>query len=74
MIYLVSMLVVTALLSGAVAVIGVTLRDNAEAIVAALAGRSIRAEGLALPAPRVRVTIRTPSRRPLALQPLRAAA
>ncbi len=74
MIYLVSMLVVMALLSGAVAVIGVTLRENADTIVAALAGRSIRAEKLALPTPRVRVTVRTPSRRPLALQLLRAAA
>ncbi len=74
MIYLVSMLVVMALLSGAVVVIGVALRDNADAIVAALAGRSIRAEAIALPAPRVRVTVRTPSRRSLALQPLRAAA
>lgn len=74
MIYLVSMLVVLALLSGAVAVIGVTLRDHADAIVAALAGCSIRAEAIALPAPRVRVTVRTPARRSLALQPLRAAA
>lgn len=78
MIYLVSMLVVLALLGGAIAVIGATLRDHADAIVAALAGRSIRAEAIALPASRVRVTVKMPLRRPLqslgSLQPLRAAA
>ena len=74
MIFLVSMLTVLALLAGAVAVIAVTLGDHADAVVAALAGRSIRAEALTLPAPRVRVTVRTPSRRLLALQPMRAAA
>lgn len=74
MIYLVSMLSVLALLTGTVAIIFVTLRDHAEAIVAALAGRSIRAEAIAPAASQVRVTFRTPARRPLSLQPLRAAA
>ena len=74
MIALVSMLSVLALLAGAVAVIAVTLHDHADAVVAALAGRSIRAAALALPAPRVRVTVRTPSRRQTLVQPMRAAA
>ena len=75
MIALVSILGVLALLAGAVAVIAVTLCDHAEAVVAALAGRSIRAEAFALPAPRLRVTVRTPSSRRLTqLQSLRAAA
>ncbi len=79
MIALVSILGVLALLAGAVAVIAVTLCDHAEAVVAALAGRSIRAEAFALPAPRLRVTVRTPSSRRLpigsgALEPMRAAA
>ena len=74
MIYLVSMLAVMALLSGAITVIGVMLRDNADAVVAALAGRSLRANTITAPPPRVRVIVRTPLRRPLALQPLRAAA
>lgn len=74
MIALVSILSVLALLAGAVAVIAVTLHDHADEVVAALACRSIRAEALALPAPRVRVTVRTPSRRSTPVQPLRAAA
>jgi hypothetical protein len=74
MIYLVSMLGVMALLAGALAVIAITLRDHADAVVAALAGRSPIAKTQALPAPRVRVTLRTSSYRPLATMPLRAAA
>lgn len=74
MIYIVSVLGVMALLSGTAAVIFITLRDQADAIVAALAGRSIRAEAMAVPTRRVRVTFRTPMGRPVSLQPLRAAA
>ncbi len=74
MIYLVSMLGVAALLISGVAVIFVTLRDHTDAIVAALAGRSMLAEAMTLPTPRVRVTFRTPIRRPVSHQPLRAAA
>jgi hypothetical protein len=74
MIYFLSMLTVLMLVAGAVTVIWTTLAGQADAIVAALAGRSIRAGALALPAPRVRVTVRLPSARPLATTPLRAAA
>jgi hypothetical protein len=74
MIYLVSMLGVMALLAGSLAVIAVMLRDHSDAIVAALAGRSLAAKAHALPAPRVRVTVRKSSYRPLAMPPLRAAA
>ncbi len=74
MIALVSMLGVVMLMGAAVAIIFVTLRDHADAIVAALAGRSLRAQALVQPAPRVRVTFRTPVRRPASFQPLRAAA
>jgi non-ribosomal peptide synthetase component E (peptide arylation enzyme) len=76
MIYLVSMLGVMALLAGALAVIAITLRDHADAVVAALAGRSISAAALVPPVTRVRVTVRTTARRPSSFQslPLRAAA
>lgn len=74
MIYLASILGVLAVMSSAAAVIVVTLRDHADAIVAALAGRSIRAEAILVSAPRVRVTVRTPVRRPASFEPLRAAA
>lgn len=74
MIYLLSMLGVLALLSGTVAIIFFTLRDRTDAIVAALAGRSIRAEAMSLPASRVRAIVKTPVRRPVSVQPLRAAA
>jgi hypothetical protein len=73
MIYVVSMLTVSALLASAIAVIVATLRGHGDAVVAALAGRSVRAQSLFVPGPRVRVTtvrpatIRTRS-------PLRAAA
>ena len=74
MINLVSMLAVMTLFSGAVIVIAATLRDHADAIIAALAGRSLHAELPVAVAPRVRVTIRTPLARPVPFQPLRAAA
>jgi hypothetical protein len=74
MINLVSMLAVMMLLGGAIFAIVETLRGHAEVVVAALAGRSLRAEVLITPAPRVRVTIRTPKGRTIPLQPLRAAA
>jgi hypothetical protein len=74
MISIVSMLVVTTLLGGAIAVIAATLRGNADAIVAALAGRSFRAEAPVLPEPRLRLAVRTPLVRTLPMQPLRAAA
>ncbi len=74
MIYLVSILGVLAVMSASMAVIFVMLRDHAEAIVAALAGRSVRAEALLTPSPRVRVTLRTSVRRSVLVQPLRAAA
>ena len=73
MIYVVSMLTVSALLASAIAVIIATLRGHGDAVVAALAGRSVRAESLFVPGPRVRIT----TVRPAAirtLQPLRAAA
>lgn len=73
MIYVISMLTVSALLLSAIAVIVATLRGQGDAVVAALAGRSVRAESLFVPAPRVRVTtVRSASVR--SLQPLRAAA
>ncbi len=74
MTYLVSMLAVLALAAGALGVIWTTLRDHADAVVAALAGRSIRAQTIALPARHVRVTVRPSVRRPVPFQPLRAAA
>ncbi len=74
MIYLVSILGVLAVISASLGVIFVMLRDHAEAIVAALAGRSVRAEALLTPSPRVRITLRTPVRRSVLVQPLRAAA
>ena len=74
MIYLVSIFAVMLLLGGAIAVIGTTLHSHADAIVAALAGRSIRAGASTLPEWRVRVAVRTPWRRPPPMQPLRAAA
>ncbi len=74
MIYLVSILSVLAVMGGAAAVILVTLRDHADSVVAALAGRSIRAEAMIAPAPRIRVTVRTPGRRRWSCLPLRAAA
>jgi hypothetical protein len=74
MIYLVSMLAVLALAGGALGVIWTTLHDQADAVVAALAGRSLRANVNALPARHIRVTIRPSVRRPIAVQPLRAAA
>jgi hypothetical protein len=74
MINFVSVLVVTTLLGGAVAVIAAALRDHADAIVAALAGRSFRAEVPVSPEPRLRLVVRTPVARKLTMQPLSAAA
>jgi hypothetical protein len=73
MIYVISVLTVSALLASAMAVIVATLHGHGDAVVAALAGRSVRAESLFVPAPRMRVTgVRTATVR--TLQPLRAAA
>lgn len=73
MINLLTALAVLAIFGGALAVIGATLRDHADAIVAALAGRSVKATPVAA-TPRVRVIVRMPSRLPQSARPLRAAA
>jgi len=73
MINLLTVLTVMTILGGALAVIGATLREHADAIVAALAGRSIKAAP-AVAAPRLRVTVRTPTGLPRYALPLRAAA
>lgn len=74
MLYLVSMLSVLAAIGSAVAVIFNALCDHADAIVAALAGRSVGAEAIRESAPCVRVSVRTPARRPVLRLHLRAAA
>lgn len=74
MLYVVSMLSVLATVSCAIAVIVITLRDHAEPVVAALAGRSIAAEAMLHSAPGVRISFRTSVRRPVLTPQLRAAA
>lgn len=73
MINLLTVLTVMTILGGALAVIGATLRDHADAIVAALAGRSVTAAP-AVAAPRVRTVVRMSPRLPVSAHPLRAAA
>jgi len=72
MIYVVSMLAVSALFAAAVSVIFATLWGRTDAVVAALAGRSVLAETVFVPTPRVRVSVRPLIAR--TLPPLRAAA
>ncbi len=72
MIYVISMLAVSALFAVAVGVIFATLQGRTDAVVAALAGRSVLAEAVFVPAPRVRVTVSPQIARKL--PPLRAAA
>lgn len=74
MIYLVSMIVVLALGVGAMAVIWSTLSEHADAVVAALAGQSIRAAAVTPHVRSVRVSIRPAVRRQFVPQPIRAAA
>jgi hypothetical protein len=74
MIYFMSVLIVLALLVGAIAVIWATLREHSDAVMAALAGRSIRARTADLPTRYVRVTVKPSARRLRSFQPLRAAA
>lgn len=74
MVYLGSAIVVLALMAGAIGIIWSTLNRHAESIVAALAGRSIRAAAFE-PMPRVvRVSVRPSVRRSMPSRPLRAAA
>ncbi len=74
MLYVVSMLSVLATISCAIAVIVITLRNHAELVVAALAGRSIAAEAMLQSAPRVRVSFKTTVCHPVLRPQLRAAA
>jgi len=70
---LLTVLAVMMILGGALAVIGATLTAHADAIVAALAGRSLAAVPLATPA-RVRVVVRMAWPAQLPIRQLRAAA
>ena len=74
MIYLLSTIVVLALFGGAVTIIWSTLSEHADAIVAALAGKSLRSASVAAPLRSVRVSVRQPLCRPVVYRPLRAAA